>query len=81
MTRPFVIDLKKAQPLSDGEGILTRRGMEIAHQYARLWVKDMRRSLELERMYPDLADLFYDMRMDRVLAREHAVPFPDSKGK
>jgi len=69
----FVMDLKKAQPVQSEEGVLTRSGMRVANQYAKSWVGGQR-TLKLEREYPELAGLFYDIRVDSDLAREHAIP-------
>lgn len=68
----LVVDLKKAQPLEDADGVLTRRGMEIAHSYAKRWVEGQR-DLSLERQFPELAGFFYDLRIDSELARQHAI--------
>jgi len=69
----FVVDLKKAQPVESEEGVLTKLGMKVAHQYAVDWVRG-NRNLELEREYPELSGLFFDIRIDTELAREHAIP-------
>lgn len=69
----YVMDLKKAQPVETNDGLLTNLGMQIAHKYAVSWVKGVR-NLELERRYPQLVGLFYDIRVDSELARTHAVP-------
>lgn len=69
----YVVDLKKAQPTESEEGVLTRLGMQVAHQYAIDWVKGVR-NLELERKHSELSGLFYDIRIDAKLAREHAIP-------
>jgi len=73
--------LQKANPVETKDGELTRRGMEVAHDYAVAWVKRNTRDLSAERMYPELAGLFYDIRVDPKLAREHAIPFDDQKPK
>ncbi len=70
----YVMDLKKANPVESEEGLLTKFGMRVAHQYARAWVSGIRQ-LDLERKFPELAGLFYDIRIDTELAREHAIPF------
>lgn len=70
----YVIDLKKAQPVQSEDGVLTNLGMRIAHEYASAWVQRGVRNLELERKYPELVGLFYDIRIDATLAREHAIP-------
>lgn len=70
----LVMDLKKAQPTENGEGLLTSLGMRIAHAYAAKWVNANVRDLALERAYPELSGLFYDIRVDPDLAREHAIP-------
>jgi len=70
----LVMDLKKAQPTETEEGLLTPFGMKLAHAYARKWVEENARDLSLEREYPELSGLFYDIRVDPGLAREHALP-------
>jgi hypothetical protein len=67
--------LKKANPVETPDGELTRRGMEVAHEYAVAWIERNVRDLNLERMHPELEGLFYDIRVDTALAREHAIPF------
>lgn len=64
----------KSDPVEDDEGLLTKTGMRVAHLYAKMWVDSSSRDLELERSYPDLAGLFYDIRQDRELASMHAIP-------
>lgn len=71
----FVMGLKKANPVETPDGELTRRGMDIAHEYARAWIDRNIRDLNLERMYPELEGVFYDIRVDPTYAREHAIPF------
>lgn len=71
----YLLDLKKANPVEDADGMLTRRGMEVAHRYAKLWVDESKRDLNLEREFPEMAGLFYDIRTDIALAHEHAIPF------
>jgi hypothetical protein len=46
--------------------------MGVAHRYAAAWVEG-RRDLDIERHYPELAGLFWDVRMDLELARAHAL--------
>ena len=75
----FLLQKAKAQPTETEDGELTRHGMDIAHEYAVAWTKRNARSLELERQYPELEGLFYDIRVDPDLAREHAIPFSDAK--
>jgi len=77
----FVMDLKKANPVETPDGELTRRGMDIAHEYAQAWVDRNLRDLNLERQYPELEGLFYDIRVDPTLAREHAIPFAGTNPK
>ena len=82
--------LQKAAPKSkspsssngveDEDGVLTRRGMDVAHQYALQWRTKQTRNVELERQYPSLIGLFYDIRNDSDLAAEHAIPFQKSFG-
>jgi hypothetical protein len=69
----YVVDFQKARPVESEEGILTPLGMKIAHEYAKLWVSEGSRDLNLEREYPTLSGLFYDIRVDSDLAREHAI--------
>lgn len=69
----YVMDLKKANPVENDDGLLTRLGMKVANQYAKDWLRGIR-NLELERQYGELAGLFYDIRIDSELARNHAVP-------
>jgi hypothetical protein len=74
MKTAHVIDLKKARPTETKDGELTRYGMVVAHKYAKFWIERASRDLELERKHPELAGLFYDIRIDAELAREHAIP-------
>lgn len=75
----FMMDLRKANPVETEDGELTRRGMDVAHDYAVVWTKKNKRDLNLERLYPELEGLFYDIRVDPALAREHAIPFEKTK--
>jgi hypothetical protein len=75
----YIMDLRKANPVETPDGELTRRGMEIAHDYAVAWVELNTRDLNLERLHPELEGLFYDIRVDPTLAREHAIPFQKSE--
>jgi len=77
----LVMDLRKANPVEDNDGMLTQRGMRIAHEYARMWLREGKRDLHLEREYPELAGLFYDIRTDVTLAREHAIPMEPGEGE
>lgn len=74
----FILDLKKAQPTETGDGVLTKLGMQVAHEYARDWVAGTR-NLALERQYSELIGLFYDIRVDSELAREHSIPFDGAR--
>lgn len=74
MAERFVVDFQKARVTETEDGLLTSLGMQLAHRYALRWVNDNARDLELEREYPELAGLFYDIRVDPELAREHALP-------
>lgn len=67
----YVLELKKANPVQTEDGILTERGLSIAHDYAVDWLQ-ARRNLELERENPELQGLFFDIRSDPELARTHA---------
>jgi hypothetical protein len=69
----YVMDLQKARPVESEEGLLTPLGMQVAHEYAKTWVNENARNLKLEREYPTLAGLFWDLRTDSELAREHAI--------
>jgi len=73
MSMRYVMDLKKANPTEDEDGVLTAKGMEVAHQYAKAWVERSVRNLGIERQYPELSGLFYDIRIDAELARRHAA--------
>jgi hypothetical protein len=73
----FIVDLKKAQPTETEEGLLTPRGMSMAHEYAKKWVTENKRDLILERENPELSGLFYDIRVDPGLAYEHSLPIED----
>lgn len=64
--------LKKADPVEDTDGMLTRYGRRVARQYAQAWLEG-KRLLDLERANPRLTALFYDLRLDRDLAREMAA--------
>ena len=70
--RPKFMLLQKSAAVEDEDGALTPTGMAVAERYARRWVADGVRDLEVERQYPTLAGLFYDIRSDPDLAREHA---------
>jgi len=71
-----VMDLKKANPTEDEDGVLTRFGMEVAHRYAKARISG-KRDTKLEREHPELVGLFFDIRYDRGLANEYAIPFED----
>ncbi len=64
--------IQKAETLEDEDGLLTKRGLEIVHDYAKQWLSGVR-SLEMERQYPELVDLFTDIRLDPDLAKEHGI--------
>jgi hypothetical protein len=70
----YVMPLSKAlgKPTEDSDGLLTAFGLEVAHRYAVAWVEGQR-NLDIERQYPELAGLFWDVRMDLELARTHAA--------
>ncbi len=74
---------KKSKPESnaveDEDGVLTPKGMEVAHTYAVKWRTQQVRDTALEREYPDLIGLFYDIRNDSTLAAEHAIPLEKSE--
>lgn len=61
-----------ASVVEDSEGLLTPLGMGVVHRYAKLWVDSGSRDLALERLYPSLEGLFYDIRSDADLASMHA---------
>lgn len=64
----------KSGETEDDDGVLTPLGMDVAAQYARFWVDKAARDLTLERKYPELSGLFYDIRSDPQLAGRHAAP-------
>jgi hypothetical protein len=68
---PQNVDFIVKSALEDEEGLLTPLGMKVAHKYASAWVSGSR-DLSVERKYPELAGLFYDIRNDEALAQEHA---------
>jgi hypothetical protein len=69
-----VIFQDKLLALIDADGMLTRQGMRIAHDYAVDWVDRTVRNLSLERAHPEMADTFYDIRADRSVAHIHYLP-------
>ena len=69
-TIPFA-KLQKAA-VEDSEGVLTDFGWTVTKQYATAWLNQGVRDLQLERLYPDLDLLFYDIRSDSETARAHA---------
>lgn len=69
--------LEKARRTEDEDGVLTEYGMEIAHDYARGFLAGNPRR-DLEENYPELRGLFYDIRHDPNLAKEHAIPLGKS---
>lgn len=69
--------LEKARRTEDEDGVLTEYGMEIAHDYARGFLGGRPRK-DLEEDHPELRGLFYDIRHDPSLAREHAIPLGKS---
>ena len=73
----FVMDSRRANPVETPDGELTKRGMDVAHDYATAWVDQNTRDLNLERFFPELDGLFYDTRVDPGLARVHAIPSID----
>ena len=77
----YTMNLRKANPVETEDGELTRRGMEVAPDYAVAWIQKNKRDLNLERLYPELEGLFYDIRADAALAREHSIPFEVEKPK
>lgn len=71
---PFTLAIQapKPMPVENEEGLLTPFGMELAHRYASKWIQSQTRDLDMERMYPQLAGLFHDIRVDSELAERHA---------
>lgn len=64
-----------AKPATEDEdGLLTPHGTKVATGYANAWVAKNARDLDLERLYPELAGLFYDIRADAELAHRYADP-------
>lgn len=74
MADKYIVDLKTAAPVETKDGELTKLGMVIANSYATKWVTGFVRDLNLERMYPQLAGLFADIRTDPEYAQSHAIP-------
>jgi predicted ABC-type ATPase len=71
MSERFILKKGKAKA-ADADGALTGHGMQVAHDYARSWrVGD--RATNMEQQYPELVDLFYDIRNDEDVAAEHAM--------
>jgi predicted ABC-type ATPase len=70
--KPKFLLLQKAEAVEDEDGVLTPAGMAVAQTYATDWTANGVRDLEMERKYPQLVGLFYDIRNDAELAREHA---------
>lgn len=70
---------KKGSKTEDADGVLTKYGMQVAQEYASSWVNKKTRDVALERKHPELVGLFYDIRNDRELATEHAIPFAKSE--
>ncbi len=68
----YTIDLQKAVRTETADGRLTKVGQRVAAQYAQAWLRGQR-NLELERQYPDLSGLFYDLRTDVKLCRLYAA--------
>lgn len=70
---PFDLDAltKSATAVYDEEGLLTLLGRSVVARYAVQWVGGVR-AVQLEREFPELGDLFYDLRLDSELARRHA---------
>ena len=60
-------------PVTDADGVLTASGFDAAQEYAQAWQRGERLN-SLEGSHPTLIDLFYDIRNDAALAREHATP-------
>ena len=63
----------QTEKTEDADGLLTKRGMAVAHEYAVGWVTRSIRNLNLEREHPELLGLFYDIRADPGYASQHAV--------
>lgn len=68
---------KSGLVVDDSDGVLTSFGMSVAQTYAEQWVTGKRDTL-LEGTYPTLRGLFYDIRNDHDLARDHALPLAKS---
>jgi len=71
VNRAYAEALEKGSKLTDGEGMLTDAGQAVAAQYAKQWLQGVR-AVAMEREFPELQDLFYDIRVDSSLARRHA---------
>lgn len=63
--------LQKATTL-DGADRLTVLGRTVAHQYALQWQEGGGRNVDLESRYPELSDLFRDLRCDAEMGRTWA---------
>jgi predicted ABC-type ATPase len=76
---PELIEKAKAKgaKVEDADGVLTPKGMAVAHEYATRWTGGDRAE-NLETQYPELVGLFYDIRNDEELAGEHALPLGKS---
>jgi len=64
--------LIKAQSTQTTDGVLTDVGRKVVSGYAGNWVRGTR-DLDAERKYPELAGVFWDIRLDDTLAREYAM--------
>ena len=69
--RQVQLVLAKSLEVYDEDGTLTTHGQGIAETYAQEWIGGNRR-FDLERVHPDLQELFYDIRLDPELAAQHA---------
>jgi hypothetical protein len=60
-----------AKSEDEDDGVLTPAESKASTQYAKDWIKGFR-NLDLERKFPELRGLFYDIRTDSDLAVEQA---------
>lgn len=73
MREQFHMSLVKASTVEDEYGVLTPKGLALAHSYANSFVGGVR-DTSIEQRFPEMGGLFYDIRNDQQLAREYASP-------
>ena len=65
--------LIKGDALTDDDGMLTAGGIKVAEAYAKRWVRENIRDLDVERQHPDLEGFLYALRTDTELAEAYAA--------